>query len=423
MDNSFVLKGDICYSETPTRLACQPNSYLICENGVARGVFPELPEEYRGLPLRDCSGKLIVPGLVDLHMHAPQYAFRGLGMDLELLDWLNTQTFPEESRYADTAYAERAYQALLADLVAGPNTRACIFSTLHLPATKILMDRLEASGLVTMVGKVNMDRNSPENLCEKSAADSLADTRRWLEDSRSYSRTTPILTPRFIPSCTDDLMRGLADLQKETGLPVQSHLSENPGEITWVQELCPDSSCYGDAYARFDLFGGDVPTIMAHCTWSGPEETELMRDRGVYVAHCPQSNTNLSSGIAPVRTFLNEGVRVGLGSDVAGGCHASIFRAMADAVQMSKMRWRLVDDADKALTVEETFFLGTRGGGAFFGQVGSFEDGFEFDAVVIDDAPLLPPYSVEMPDRLARVVYLSDDRHVAAKFVRGKQVK
>ncbi len=424
MENSFVLKGDICYSQSPTTLATHPNSYLVSENGCSAGVFERLPEIYRQLPVIDCEGLLVIPGLVDLHFHAPQYSFRSLGMDLELLDWLNTRTFPEEAKYADLAYAEKAYAKVVSDLKAGPNTRLVIYATLHSPATILLMEMLEKAGFVSMVGKVNMDRNAPAILCENSVDISIKDTRRWLEAvAGRFHNTTPILTPRFIPSCSNELFRRLKEIQQELQLPVQSHLSENPGEIAWVRELCPESKNYGDAYLRFGFFGGDVPTIMAHCVWSGDDEIELMRKQRVFIAHCPQSNINLSSGIAPARRFLDRGLKLGLGSDVAGGVHASIFRAMSDAVQVSKLRWRLVDQGEKALSLEEAFYLGTKGGGEFFGRVGSFEKGYELDALVIDDLDLLPPFEPTLAERLARVVYLSDDRAIARKFVRGKEIK
>lgn len=423
MDTSFILKGDICYSGGPRVLHTLRDGWLACLEGRSAGIFRALPEQYAALPVLDCTGKLIVPGLTDLHAHAPQYAFRGLGMDLELLDWLNTHTFPEESRYADPDYAQAAYRRFVEDVRRGPNTRACIFATIHPETTLLLMDQLEASGLCTMVGKVNMDRNSPDDLREADAAASLAHTEAWLEAvaGRRYAHTFPILTPRFIPSCTDALMEGLSRLRRERDLPVQSHLSENLGEIAWVRELCPEAQGYGDAYDRFGLFGGPgCPTIMAHCVYSDGAETALMKQRGVFIAHCPASNTNLSSGIAPVRRFLEEGLRVGLGSDMAAGTHTSIFRAMADAVQVSKLRWRLVDDALSPLTAREAFYLGTLGSGAFFGDVGSFDPGFEFDALVLDDSRYAGPTDLE--ERLERTIYLSDERDIRHKFVQGRQL-
>ena len=341
----------------------------------------------------------------------------------ELLDWLNTNAFPEEAKFADLDYAQRAYSLFVEDLRRGATTRAAVFATLHGPATRVLMELLEASGLCAFVGKVNMDRNSPDILREESAEASARATVEWLEQTAGkYRRVKPILTPRFIPSCSDELMERLAGIQRTFGLPVQSHLSENQGEVEWVRELCPSASCYGDAYASFGLFGGGVPTIMAHCVLSGEEEIAMLRERGVWVAHCPASNTNIASGIAPVRRFLDEGLRVGLGSDVAGGHSTSLFRAMADAIQVSKLRWRLQDQSLKPLTVEEAFWLGTAGGGAFFGPVGSFLPGCELDAVVVDDRHLATTRALTVRERLERVVYLSEDRDVAAKFVQGRQV-
>ena len=212
-------------------------------------------------------------------------------------------------------------------------------------------------------------------------------------------------------------------LQMQTGLPVQSHLSENLSEIAWVQELCPKSRFYGDAYAQAGLFGGPgCPTIMAHCVHSTPEEMALMRQNQVFVAHCPASNTNLASGIAPVRRFLEQGVPVGLGSDVAGGTEMSIFRAMADAIQVSKLRWRLVDDGLAPLTVEEAFYLGTAGGGAFFGQVGSFAPGYAFDVLLLDDRRYSPPGTLDLSQRLARTIYLAQSQDLVHKYVEGRQL-
>jgi guanine deaminase len=273
-----------------------------------------------------------------------------------------------------------------------------------------------------------MDRNCPEYLKEDNA--STGTTREWLEtfyksqQEGRYKNTAPILTPRFIPSCSDELMRRLREIQREYGLPVQSHLSENREEVEWVRALCPGSQNYAAAYADAGLLGGDVPTIMAHCVWSDEVEMKLLSEKKVYIAHCPQSNINLASGIAPVRRFIEQAIPLGLGSDVAGGSHSSIFRAMSDAIQVSKLRKTLIKAEEKALTLEEVFYLGTIGGGSFFksigfGRAGSFEPGWDFDALVIDDSTLALPARQKIRDRLERVVYLSDDRHIKEKYVLG----
>lgn len=421
---TFALRGNVCYSESPDRLNIMEDAYLICDNGVSAGVFPKLPEKYQGISCRDVSGSLIIPGLTDLHLHAPQYRFRGTGMDLELLDWLNTYAFPEEARYADLEYARKAYSIFTEDLRKSATTRASIFATLHKTATELLMDLLEETGLKTFTGKVNMDRNGAPDLEEESADASARDTLQWIEAcAGKYQNVKPILTPRFIPSCTDALMEELSKLQKAYRLPMQSHLSENLGEIAWVKELCPDTRFYGEAYDRFGLFGGeDCPTIMAHCVHCPDEEIALLKERGVFIAHCPQSNTNLASGVAPVRRYLTENIHVGLGSDIAGGSSLSIFRAMTDAVQASKLRWRLMDDSLTPLTLEEVFYVATLGGGSFFGKVGSFEAGYEFDAVILDDTNLPCPLSLTPRERLERLVYLSDNRNITGKYVSGTKL-
>lgn len=423
MERGFVLRGDICYSKNLTTFATAERAYLVCEKGVSRGVFTELPEQFKHLPLTDYGDRMIIPGLIDLHVHAPQFSFRGLGMDTELLDWLNTHAFPEEIKFSDLEYAAKAYRAFVEDIKKGPNTRAVIFATVHAAATEMLMDMLDSSGMVTMVGKVNMDRNSAPGLQELSAERSAADTVAWLESTAGkYKNTYPILTPRFIPACTDELMEKLGVIAGERNLPVQSHLSETIAEVEWVKKLCPWAECYGDAYDRFGLFGGQIPTIMAHCVYSGAREIKLMRDNGVFVAHSPQSNTNLASGAAPIRRYLDEGLRVGLASDVAGGCDTSLLRVMRSAIEVSKLRWRLAEQIGKPLTAAEVFYLGTVGGGSFFGKVGSFESGYEFDAVVIDDSVLAAPFKLSIEERAARIIYFADDRHVTAKYARGEAI-
>lgn len=420
MERTFALKGNIIFTPACGRLEVRPGQYLVCEDGLVAGIFETLPERFGDIPVHDHGDRLILPGLVDLHVHASQYAYRGLGMDMELLDWLEENAFPEEARFAEQEYAAAAYRVFTDELTRSATTRACVFATVHRPATLLLMELMEKAGLRGFVGKLNMDSNCPDYLRETTDG-SLAETRRWLEESAGFSAVRPVITPRFIPSCSEELMTGLGELQRQFGAAMQSHLSENLSEIEWVKQLRPWSRFYGEAYSRPGLFGGECPTVMAHCIWSGEEERALMKEQGVFLAHCPQSNMNVSSGIAPVRTWLNEGQKAGLGSDVAGGAHLSIFRAMTDAIQCSKLRWRLVDDSLSALTLPEALYLATKGGGEFFGKVGSFEPGYEFDAIVMDDSTLPTTRRCTLTERLERVVWLSDGLPLA-KYVAGRRL-
>jgi len=417
---NFVLKGHICSSVDRNTLQTLQDHYLVCEDGLCVGVFPELPERYRHFEVTDYGDCLIIPGMSDLHIHAPQFSFRGLGMDMELLDWLNVHTFPEESKYQNLEYAELAYSQFVAHMRRSETTRASVFATVHVPATELLMEKLDQSGLISYVGKVNMDRNCPDYIRE---TDSAGETRRWLEHTVGrWERTKPIITPRFTPSCTDALMKELGKLSREFDVPVQSHLSENLSEIAWVKQLVPQARNYGDAYAMFDLFGGDRRCIMAHCVYSDELEMQMMKENGVIIAHSPESNMNVASGVAPVNRYLDYGLQVGLATDVAGGSHESMFKAMTHSIRSSKLLWRLQDQSVEHVSFDTAFYLATKGGGAFFGKVGAFEPGYEFDAVVLDDSNLDHPQPLSIHERLERVAYLGDDRNIYAKYVAGRKL-
>ncbi|MCR4656603.1 MAG: amidohydrolase family protein [Lachnospiraceae bacterium] len=423
-DDGFILHGDIVFSKTPDELAVFEDAYAVCVNGVSQGVFKELPRDFTSLPLIETEGKLIMPGFYDLHTHAPQYQFRGNGMDMELLSWLNTYTFPEESKYGDPDYAEKAYGMFVKEMTGSATARACIFATAHKDAAIRLMEMFEESGLETFVGKVNMDRNVPGYYVETTKG-SIGATRDWLDDVKraGFKRTRPIITPRFTPSCTRELMKGLSALAKEYGVPVQSHLSENLTEIELVKELEPDVSCYADSYKKAGIIDKDIPCVMAHCVWSDETEISMLKENNVFIAHCPESNINLCSGVAPVRKYLELGMNIGLATDVAAGSSTSMFAAMRNAIYASKLRFRLFDEGLSPLSFSEAFYLASKGGGAFFGKAGSLEKGYMFDALIIDDG-MIPTAREDLTveERAERVIYLCDDRHIKGKYVSGRKV-
>ena len=417
-----LIKGSFIYSIDKDNIEIKENQYLLIRDGKSEEFYKEIPSRLKNIQIEDYGDNIIIPGLIDLHIHAPQYAFRGMGMDMQLLDWLNTYAFKEEGKYRDLEYAKKQYSKFVSDVKNSATTRLSIFATLHKDATIMLMDMLEEAGIKAYVGKVNMDRNSPEFLKEDTLK-SKEDTIEWLEDTKDrYKNIKPILTPRFIPSCTDNLMEEIKQINNIYNIPVQSHLSENKSEIEWVAELHPDTKNYAEAYYKYNLFGKNNKTIMAHCVHCPDDELELIKQNNVVVAHCPQSNANLTSGIAPIKNMLSMGINVGLGSDIAAGSSLSIFRAMSDAVQVSKLRESLTGQKNQTLTLTEVFYLGTKGGGKFFGDVGSFEKGYEFDAVVLNDKSFGDNSDFTLKERLERIIYLSDDRNIVAKYVAGNKI-
>ena len=417
-----IYKANIMHTPTPDHFEVYQGGYIVVdEAGYVQGIYEVLPLEMVGMPVVDYGDRLLIPAMNDMHVHAPQYANMGVAMDMELIPWLNVYTFPEEEKFADERYAKSVYDAFVMELCRQGTMRAAVFATTHLSATQLLAKIFDEVGMGALIGLVGMDRYSPDKLAN-TLLSWKADMQELVQSMVNSAKVKPIITPRFIPSCTPAMLQTMGDMAEQYSLPVQSHLSENKREIAWVKELEPQSCCYGDAYHRYGLFG-QTPTLMAHCCYTGNEELELMRANNVCVVHCPTSNCNLASGIAPIRKFLQSGVRVALGSDMAAGHHLSIFRVMQYAVQMSKLQYALSDGELPFLTLSEVFFMATKAGGSFFGKVGSFENGYEFDAVVMDDSVLVHPQALNLAERMERAVYLGlDEKNVTAKYVAGRKV-
>ncbi len=434
-----VYKAHILFTKEKDHFEVLENGYVLVEDGIVKGVSSNLRElDYEGAKVTDFGNKLLIPAMNDMHVHAPQVHNQGVAMDLELLPWLQNYTFPEESKYADVAYAERMYRRFIHTQWLFGTMRSVVFATVHTDSTRKLMHLYQEAGMGAMVGKVAMNRNCPDALCEDVDAyvegqESLIAEANWLSPSGRRAEPSslftlhsslpplvrPIITPRFVPSCTPELLKACGELADKYQLPVQSHLSENVSEIAWVAELEPESENYGDAYNRYGLFG-QTPTIMAHCVWTHGKELELMKRNGVMVAHCPTSNFNIASGMAPIRTFLDEGLPIGLGSDISGGHDLNMFRMLVYAIQVSKMQYQ--QNHDKPfLTLPEIFWIATKSAGSFFGKVGSFEPGYEFDALVIDDSVLYPS-EYSLLHRLERFIYVGDDRQIVHRFCRGQEV-
>lgn len=420
--DKMVVKGDIAFTSSKDKLDIYEDAYLIVEDGQVVKISKNLEESYKDYPVEDYTSKLIIPGFIDIHLHAPQYPNMGLGLDKELIPWLETYTFPEEEKYGDLEYSRRVFTRLINDLWRFGTTRSVVFASIHKESTKLLMDLFVESGLGAYVGKVNMDRNTKKELTEDTNQ-SILDTEEIIKEYNDKSDLVkPIITPRFVPTCTEGLLEALGNLAIKYKVPVQSHLNENTSEVIWVKELFPNSKNYASVYDDYNLFG-QTKTIMAHCIYNTDEEIDLMAQNGVYAAHCPYSNYNLSSGIMPLRKFLDKGVPVGLASDISGGNSLSMMRIIAGAIQASKMKWLETNKELAPLSFSEAFYLATKGGGSFFGKVGSFEEGYDFDALVIDDASFTDIRELTIEERLQKVVYIGDDRNIKERYVKGRKIK
>ncbi len=415
-----IYRANILHTPTPQAFEVFPRGYVaVNDEGYVAYVGATLPEALPNEPISDFGEALLIPAMNDMHVHAPQYRNMGVAMDLELLPWLNTYTFPEEARFGSADYAREVYREFVNEQIRFGTMRSVIFATVHGESSCILADYLDKAGLGALVGVVGMDRNCPENL-SNTPAEAVSATEALLNHTATMPLVGAIVTPRFVPSCTPEMLQALGDLARNRHLPVQSHLSENRSEIAWVRELEPKAACYGDAYRRYGLFG-DTATLMAHCVYTAGEELDLMAEKGVYAVHCPTSNCNLASGIAPVRKLLQHHVPVVLGSDISGGHTLSMFEVLRYVVQMSKMQYAASEGKLPSLTLSEAFYLGTKAAGEFFAacgmdRVGAFEKGYAFDALVIEPSKTDPCAALE------QFIYTGDDRQITHRFCQGREI-
>ncbi|WP_413699950.1 amidohydrolase family protein [Psychromonas sp. KJ10-10] len=418
MQKITILKGNIVFTAVAEKFEVYADSFIVSVDGYIKGIFKTLPETYQNEQVIDHGNRLIIPGFVDLHLHAAQFPQCGVGMTHQLLQWLEDYTFDLEREYQNPEFAEKVYTAFVDKLVAYGTLRSCMFASSSTQGTEILFEILKKKGLGALVGKVNMDTNAPDFIIE-STAGSLKGTEYLINKYKDEPLVRPVITPRFAPTSTSQLLKGLGDLAIKYGLPVQSHVSENPDEIAWVKALFNDAKNYSDVYHQNQLFG-QTPTVMAHAIHLEKEEIELALKNNVFLIHCPDSNINVRSGIMPIRQYLNMGLKIGLGSDIAGGHKIGMNEAVVRAIQLSKL-YSLEHPDDKPISISEGVYLGTKGGGEFFGKTGSFENGYALDALVIEDDEFTSErYSLE--DRLERFIYIGDDRNIIARYVEGNAI-
>ncbi len=338
----------------------------------------------------------VLPGMVDLHVHAPQWPQLGTALDLPLEEWLQKFTFPLESRYSDTAYAQQVYESLVTNLLANGTTTAMYFASLHLPATKALADICLRHPQRALIGRVAMDNpdQCPEYYRDPSAQVAERETREFIGYVRSLPGSAglihPVITPRFIPSCTDELLGRLGNVARETGCHVQTHCSESD----WQHQYVLERHGHTDA-ATLDAFGLlSRRTVLAHGNFVTDADAKLIIERGAGVAHCPLSNVYFSDAVFPLRRMLEAGMHVGLGTDIAGGASASLLENARHAVINSRLLEAGVDARqqraerrrpDSRIDALTAFWIATAGGGiAVDLPVGLFVPGYQFDACVID---------------------------------------
>ena len=362
---------------------------------------------------------LISPGFIDTHLHAPQLEMIG-SYGGHLLEWLNRYTFPTEAKFADPQYARRVAQAFFAELLRNGTLCALVFSTIHAEATDIFFDEAERRGFRGIIGKTMMDRNAPPYLLEKPR-DSYDQSRSLLKKWHNRGLLRYAVSPRFAPTSTPELLEAAGALKKEfPDAYVQTHISENRNEVQWVHELFPEAE-YADVYDRYGLLS--ERTVLAHGVHLTEEELDLLSRRGARIAHCPNSNLFLGSGLFRLHRVIESGVLVGLGTDIGAGTTPSMFTAMADAYKVQQVQ-------NVSLSPYQLWYMATLGGAralSMESETGSLERGKSADFVVLDlqATPLIALRSERassLEDLLAGLIFMGDDRVVSRAFIAGREV-
>ncbi|KAF2645040.1 guanine deaminase [Massarina eburnea CBS 473.64] len=448
-----------CVSLTDLEV-CEKGAIGVDEGGVIRfvernggngigAVKEKGGKEWDAAKIVEVKDGFFFPGFVDTHTHAPQHPNTGLFGKTTLLDWLDTYTFPLESSFSDLQKAKRIYSNFVSRTLSNGTTTCAYYATKHVPATNLLADICLARGQRALVGRVCMNMLSPEYYRDESVESAVKDSRECIEYARSIDPkgdiVNPIITPRFAPSCTADCLSALGQLAKETQAHIQTHISENKSEIALVAELFPDSKSYTDVYNTASLL--TPKTILAHAVHLSQEERKTIKEKQAKIAHCPASNTALTSGCCPVRELLNEGLTIGLGTDVSGGFSPSILEQVRQAIWVSRfvaMQSPSVSSPNDAakLSTTEALYLATRGGAAVVGledKIGGFEVGKEFDAQMVRLGSVPKEGEVtggfeeaggpvdvfnweSLEERVEKWVYSGDDRNCVGVWVRGRLV-
>ncbi len=374
---------------------------------------------------------VVMPGMVDLHTHLPQPPNAGLGYGLDLLSWLDRLTFPTEHSWSDPEVAARLAPAIFEAFAAAGTTTVMAYGVVYEAAMDAAFRAAETHGIRAILGKVMMDRGTydsviePSTILERSLRESADLIARW--HGADAGRLGYVVTPRFAISCSPEMLRESAALAISTGAWWQTHLAEDSREVAEVRRSFPEALDYVDVYDRAGGLG--ERTVLAHAIHLSDREIGRLVETGTRIAHCPASNFFLGAGVMPLARYLEAGLAVGLGSDVAGGPELSIVAAMRAGAEGQIARRSLAGDSGALLDPLDWLRMGTLDGARALGLadvIGSLETGKEADLIAIDPAFVasLPgaPADEDPTDLMSRLIFRAHPEMVRGAWVRGRRL-
>ena len=363
--------------------------------------------------------QLIVPGFIDTHIHFPQTEMVGAYGE-QLLEWLNTYTFPTEMQFKDKKYADEIAHFFVNELLKNGTTTALVFCTVHPQSVDALFEAAERHQMRLIAGKVMMDRHAPEDLCD-TAETAYTESKALIEKWHAKGRNLYAITPRFAPTSTPEQLEKAGQLKAEyPDVYVHTHLSENKNEIAWVKDLFPEQKGYLDVYHHYGLTGSQ--SVFAHCVHLEDAEWDCLHDTDSAIAFCPTSNLFLGSGLFPLKKTWEKNVKVGLGTDIGAGTSFSQLQTLNEAYKVQQLQ------GDK-LSAFESLYHATLGGAKALNlddKLGNFNLGKEADFVVLNlNATALQTLRQQraknIEDALFALFTMGDDRNVKATYVYGQK--
>ena len=377
-----------------------------------------LPKFDSSVPVLHHRNALLVPGFVDCHVHYPQYNIIA-AYGTQLLDWLNTHTFPEEQKFGDAVYARKIAELFLDELLSNGTTTALVFGTVHKESVDAFFEAASARHLRMICGKVMMDRNAPAALCD-TAESSVIESETLINRWHGKDRLGYAITPRFAPTSTKEQLTGAAELhQRHPGTMIHTHLAENVDECAWVKELYPEFRSYVDVYQQCGLMGRR--SVFAHAIHLDDDDWQAMQNTDSVIAHCPTSNLFIGSGLFDLKTAQQYNVRVGFGTDIGGGDSFSILRTINEAYKVQRLRGNSLDPM-------RSLYMATLGGAkslSLDSHIGNFTTGKEADFNVLDlNATNLISRRIDGCETLAEKLFvmqmLGDDRSIRQTWIMGE---
>ncbi|MBR9883904.1 MAG: guanine deaminase [Oceanospirillales bacterium] len=390
---------------------------LIRMAGDAAEVLPQLPS---GVEIELFDHHLVIPGFIDTHIHYPQTEMIAAYGE-RLLEWLETYTFPVESKFGDSEYARQIASFFLDELARNGTTTALVFGSVHPESVDAFFAEAQQRNLRMIAGKVMMDRNAPDYICDE-AQQSYEQSKALIERWHGVDRLQYAVTPRFAPTSSDEQLQLAGKLLCEyPGVYMHTHLAENTEECQWVAELFPEARHYLDVYDRAGLMSRR--SVFAHGIHLCDDSCKRLSETGASIAHCPSSNLFLGSGLFELDRLTEQGVSVGIGTDVGGGTSFSMLQTLADAYKIQQLRGRKLDPF-------RALYLATLGGARALDiedKVGSFQPGREADFVALDlHATELLKFRTGQCKTLFETLFvlntLGDDRVVDTTWVMGEAI-